>query len=57
MIKDKLDLLIEKLLKIKYKDLEKAKKNPKISNLFKNKKDLSFFSKKEKLFLIEILGS
>jgi|688.fasta_scaffold315136_2 hypothetical protein len=57
MIKDRLDILIDKLLKSKYKNIERAKKDPKVSILFKNKKDLSFFSKKEKLLLIETLGS
>ena len=55
-IKSKLDLVIERIIKNKFKNLEIAKKNKKISTFLMNK-NLSDLSKKEKEVFIQILLS
>jgi hypothetical protein len=56
-MKARIDLTIEKLIRSKYKNIELAKKDKRISALLKDNADINSLSKKEKALLIEILIS
>lgn len=56
-MKTKIDLTIEKLIRSRFKNIELAKKDKRISALLKDSADIVSLSRKEKARLIEILIS
>jgi hypothetical protein len=54
-MKTKMDLLIEKLIRNKFKNIDLAKKDKRIS-LILDKKEISLLSKRDKLELVKILS-
>lgn len=56
-MKSKMDLLIEKLIRSKFKNIDLAKKDKRISVLLKDSMDIYSLPKRDKIYLIEILKS
>lgn len=56
-MKSRIDLTIERLIRSKFKNIETAKKDKRISALLKDSADILFLSKKDKSLLIKILTS
>lgn len=56
-MKSKIDLTIEKLIRSKFKNIETAKKDKRISALLKDNADITSLSKRDKESLFKILIS
>ena len=56
-MKSKIDLTIERLIRSKFKNIETAKKDKRISALLKDNADITSLSKSDKASLIQILSS
>jgi hypothetical protein len=54
-MKSRIDLIIEKLIKSKYRTLENARKDRKISDLLSGSNDLCLLPKREKAKLLSLL--
>lgn len=56
-MKSKIDSLIERLIRSKFKSIENAKKDRRISVLLKDSVDVTSLSKRDKASLIQTLNS
>ncbi len=56
-MKPKIDLTIERLIKAKFKNIDNAKKDKRISALLRDSVDVFSLSKIDKVLLIKILES
>ena len=56
-MKSKTDLIIEKLIRHKFRTIESAKKDIRISKLLRDGMDITSLSKRDKASLIQILNS
>ena len=57
IIKSRIDLTIEKLIRSKFRTIENAMKDKRISALLNSNADISILSKRDKALLVGILTS